>query len=99
MNKRERRRIASAFRACVPYLAKSGCKGAINEFICEALMLSRHPAAAIAKDIVDDRIWGEISVRGWLRRKKLITGKEYWSIDIQPYRHLWVQSLIKEFSK
>jgi hypothetical protein len=53
-----------------------------------------------AKNIIQDRLGDDcISVESWLKREACIPVEELTFENIQAYRHRWLKSLIKEFSK
>lgn len=101
MTRTERKKIAAAFRACLPHLwddvgERSDDKWA---FICDALMLSGHEHSRAARTIVAARLCGFATLNDWLHSQ--IGGKRYraeftWE-RMQAHRRAWVLKLIKEF--
>lgn len=103
----QRQQIAEAFRQAkaalwdgtpLPHGEKpSACRDGIVEYICHALAHSRHPARYTAKEIIGKRIQPYSSYETWLldyyKREQLT--KPF----LQPLRHQWLDSLIKEFSQ
>jgi len=52
-----------------------------------------------AKDIIDERLDGEYTVGTWLKVNGFIKTTSNNINQLQKYRHRWLDSLIKEFSK
>lgn len=93
-----RKQIADAFR-----LAKSrlwdgrGTRGFRSWFIC--LALDEDPAGNEAKQIIMQRLGGEMIVDHWLINRGFIsTMAPDYDLIVQDYRHRWLDALIEEFS-
>lgn len=96
-SKDERRLIVGALTACKPYLAKTERDirdGSKRMFICHALNHSWHSGADLAKKVIMTRLAGNPTVGQWLHRRGLVGTR----VEIQQYRHRWVDALIQEFS-
>lgn len=109
MTPNQRRRIARALIAAKPHLAENHAQVLVNphtQYICIALMLSRHPDWAKANAVIGQRLGSTIGgVINWLHdnvpecgaslkglsREEIIT-------EYQQYRHRWLDSLIEEYS-
>lgn len=103
MTRTERKQIAAAFRACLPYLWNGSEPFTVwkEEFICYALEATDERYSEQARRIVSDRIGGGpyCTLNDWLILK---IGKERYIKEVTPkrmqaYRRAWVRKLIKEF--
>lgn len=100
--------IAEAFNAAkdITALNGAGCSsgewqglGASgrHEFICHALDKVGTPGAKEAQGIIRDR-FGLGTIYGWLRNYGISTSL-LTDDNVQAYKHRWLDSVIKEFSK
>ena len=72
-----------------------------NQFVSICSALPDTFGAILVKELIAERLEGYFGVRSWLIRKGHV-GREYsfgFDLEIQQYRHAWVDSLIEEFSK
>lgn len=53
----------------------------------------------LARRVISQRLGNEVLVEGWLRREAKVPKHLITPINVQPYRHRWVDALIKEFSQ
>jgi hypothetical protein len=98
-----RGQVAAAFRDAKERVYNPNTGKGTETYICLALgSLSRYksPAQRVAIDIIERRInmGACISVELWLIKNAHV---KYWATtnDMQVYRHRWLASLIKEFSR
>lgn len=76
-----------------------------NTHICWAIAQSRGRGEISEKMYwsarceISKRLDGHSSVEGWLRDVAKIPNRMLTRKNLQAYRHAWLQSLIKEFSK
>lgn len=109
MAKVTRKQICQAFKDAVPLLARSeeditwySCsRGGPNkeEFICLALSPSVISAASnAARQVITDRIGHTGSLKAWVSDQGLCDYSRITVLDMQTYRHRWLQALIEEFS-
>jgi len=99
--------IAAVFKEAKQYLAtsESDAKNLSKTFyICLAITQvsdvnhRQWYSCSKAKNIIDERLDGEYTVGTWLKVNGFI--KNTTNINqLQKYRHRWLDSLIKEFSK
>lgn len=107
-----RKQIAAAFKAAKELTAvdAAGCLGdewhgrgstGRFEFICHALEKIALPGARAAKEIIRDRfhVCGTTSVYVWLMEAANIPAYLLTDDNVQAYKHRWLDSVIKEFSK
>ncbi len=95
----ERKQIADALRQAKPLLKDprvcNGMRKGRETFICSALLRTRHPGLDGARREIMNRLRPEVNAGDWLFYR---AGINYPSTaNLQIYRHLWVDALIKEF--
>jgi hypothetical protein len=94
----DRKAIAAAFRAAKPLLWDGrGSQKTAEEFICIALLVSRHPSARLAEEIVASRIRPYTTLSTWLSETHGIRWIRFPSRGLQAHRHAWLDMLIAEF--
>lgn len=104
-----RKEIAEVFKEAKRFLSPVRRGSGLNEFICHAIDDTRmtseidYRMAKAAQDVIMERVGKAYTAETWLRDE---LGDE--SIDavlednpdaVQEWRHAWLDSLIKEFSK
>lgn len=100
--------IAVVFKKAKKYLAKSWPESK-NIYICIAIneVMNRNHvlcnSCTAAKTIIAQRLEGSPTVGSWLKDNGFITSSSFTHTNsqnqLQEYRHRWLDSLIKEFSK
>ena len=98
----QRKQMAECFRAAKENLwdgvSEVGLEGVyIARFVCNAVMRTRLPVAALACIELSRRLAGCLAVDGWLRRVAGVSWGELTDRALQEYRHAWIDSLIAEF--
>lgn len=95
-----RQEIAEAFRQAKELLLHGlppvGAT-ARNYYICYCLEDTGHPAYAVAQAVILERIAPDVSYEAWLIYNNP-QRRRYTTKELQPLRHQWLDSLIKEFS-
>lgn len=101
--------IAAVFKEAKKYLAtsKSDAENVSKTFyICIAITkvsdadYRQWDSCSKAKNIIDERLDGKYTVGSWLAVNGFIKSTAFANINqLQKYRHRWLDSLIKEFSK
>lgn len=101
MTRTERKQIAAALRACLPYLwdGKGKCPNHKARFICTALEGSRHEHSRAAQDVATYRLRGRYTLNDWLKEQ---LGYKRYRAEVtdrrmQAHRRAWVFRLIEEF--
>ncbi len=102
--------IAVVFKKAKKHLSLT-CSGSKQIYICMAINevaikdITQWVNCHRAKEIIDERLGGAVTVFSWLRVNNFIKDNNFIKKDnvdydqIQQYRHRWLDSLIKEFSK
>lgn len=95
-----RERIVKALRRAKEHLWDGVSPyGRGTSYICFAIDGGKSPfGKEDAKDIVMDRIFPNGSVGGYLVDKLRIPKRQLTQKNIQTFRHLWLDELIREFS-
>ena len=103
MKRATRKQIAKAFKAAKPYLKTYNTPVGVERtsFICFALEYSKTPCYVVdaAARVIMDRLHPNSTVYGWLLHQAKIPKHDLTPENVQAYRHRWLDSLIKEFSK
>lgn len=105
--KKQRKEIASVFRAAKKYLwdGKScGTKPGTWDYICfaidDTLKKSSKPYEAVANAtyVIQARLTPRGCVESWLANEANVDNSLLRPANVQAYRHRWLNALIKEFS-
>ena len=108
MKQASNKEIAAVFKEAKKYLATSenDAQNVSKTFyICIAITKvsdinhSQWDRCSRAKSIINERLAGEYTVGTWLKVNGFIKSTNTPINQIQKYRHRWLDSLIKEFSK
>jgi hypothetical protein len=102
-------RIRAAFSACIKYMwdGQGERDWQQKKHICDALSEATYSGeitakqADAARDVIHARMHPEPNVIQWLIAEGKVTFESAYKEDqgtVQEFRHLWVQTLIKEFS-
>ncbi len=96
-------KTSEVFRVAKMYLNKGNQDK--TDYICQAigeaervdLVTSR--AAYRASDVIGIRLGNSVSVTGWLKERGYVPMNKdpYNNVQVQKYRHRWLNALIKEF--
>lgn len=103
MNKIERLLVAAVFRTAKSALWDGSKKYYGSAFICIAITRT-HPhhipryATTLAKEIISGRINGYYTLDAYLKDGLKISQHSLTARNVQVFRHLWLDSLIQEFS-
>ena len=104
MNKRQY--IHAVLKAAKPFLSKTYRCGDKEQFICHALLRVKRSrrelfaAAILAEKMIMERLNGQYTAENWLARKIGWYEIDKAPVDaVQQWRHRWLDSMIKEFSK
>jgi hypothetical protein len=104
MKKVSNKEIAAVFKEAKKYLSLNG-SGSKYIYICMAINevavkdSTQWVKYRRAKEIIDERLGGACTVVSWLQKNNLIKKDNVDYDQVQQYRHRWLDSLIKEFSK
>jgi hypothetical protein len=105
MKSTSNKQIAVIFKEAKKYLALN-CSDSKYSYICMAIDevavkdSKQWENCVRAKFIISERLNGKYTVREWLIANGFRTSDdEIHSDQMQKYRHRWLDSLIKEFSK
>jgi hypothetical protein len=91
--------MAEAFKQAKAHLWHGNQKDYLDctSYICFAIKRSHHPLYPEARHLVESRLGGHGTVVGYLNNivtnRRSLTHK-----NVQTFRHLWLDSLIKELS-
>lgn len=102
MTSSERRGIADALRAALPYLwdGQWPSRHGKKQFICHALDASCHPDASQTKAVIETRVMtrnGFTTMEAWLNEEAGVDQDYLTATAVQAHRHAWMLELIKEF--
>ena len=108
MKQTSNKEIAAVFKEAKKYLARSWAASK-NMYICIAIdEVGRRnhrlfDSCSCAIKIINERLDGKVGVGTWLKDNGFITDDDLRNMkyreQLQEYRHSWLDSLIKEFSK
>lgn len=103
--KLERKAIAKTLSAAKKYLWDGQGKNPqyMRVYICFAIDTAWQDGqyklgGTLAKQVINHRLGNEVLVEGWLYREAKVPKHLLTPINVQPYRHRWVDALIQEFS-
>ena len=97
--------IVKTLTAAKKYLWDGQCKKPDDKKVCICHAInSTYPDTkesgehTLVKRVIANRLGNEAVVEGWLCRVAKIPDHLIVPINVQPYRHRWVDALIQEFS-
>ena len=103
--KMERKAIAKMLTAAKKYLWDGQCKKTKNMGVCICFAIDTAwqdeqygLGGFLARQVISHRLGNETAVEGWLHREAKVPMHLLAPINVQPYRHRWVDALIQEFS-
>jgi hypothetical protein len=94
--KKQRRAMADALEAALPYLWDGVSDGVSEEYICDAVWLTRRSGAPDVQREITRRLDDAVTVRSWLNCHGHIQ-TSHRPQEVQAYRRRWMLALIEEF--